>query len=367
MGIWVFYYLLFTNYAGIGLIETTMIVTLTLSEVPTGAIGDLLGKKLTLFLSFLLQFAGNVFMGIAGGLGMLIVGVIIASIGGTLYSGTAEALAFDSLKQEGRTNEFDRVTAKMRSFSMIAMAVSSVLGGWLYLQSPQFPFLAFAGACLLGSIICLLIKEPKIDTEKFSLLSFINQNKQGFRQIFSNYSLKKVLFLMFSISAIVVLHEEMLSDILAYEFGFKVNELATFSAVILVIAAISSQFAPRMLKKFGETKSLLTLSLVFAATYLIAPFAGIIVGAVSILIFWIAHSIFGNIVSVGLNNRIESRYRATALSVFNMVKNLPYVFTAFVIGYLMDIYSAKVFTGVIGLVMLFCIGLWKITQIRQTK
>ena len=45
LGIWIFYYLKFTNYAGIGVIETVLIITMTLTEIPTGAVTDLLGKK----------------------------------------------------------------------------------------------------------------------------------------------------------------------------------------------------------------------------------------------------------------------------------------------------------------------------------
>jgi len=52
LGIWIFYYLRFTDYAGIGLIETVLIVTVTLAEIPTGAIADLIGKKKTLILPF---------------------------------------------------------------------------------------------------------------------------------------------------------------------------------------------------------------------------------------------------------------------------------------------------------------------------
>ena len=45
LGIWIFYYLQFTNYAGIGIIETVLIVTATLTEIPTGAVADIFGKK----------------------------------------------------------------------------------------------------------------------------------------------------------------------------------------------------------------------------------------------------------------------------------------------------------------------------------
>ncbi len=53
MGIWLLYYLQFTNYAGVGVIETTWVVMSLIGEIPTGAIADLLGKKRTLiFASF---------------------------------------------------------------------------------------------------------------------------------------------------------------------------------------------------------------------------------------------------------------------------------------------------------------------------
>jgi MFS family permease len=65
LGIWIFYYLRFTNYAGIGLIETVLIVTTTLTEIPTGAVADLLGKKKTLVIAFLLEAVGAYMMAFA--------------------------------------------------------------------------------------------------------------------------------------------------------------------------------------------------------------------------------------------------------------------------------------------------------------
>lgn len=51
IGIWVLYYLRYTSYAGIGLLESVMIFTSTTTEIPTGAIADLLGRKKTLTMS----------------------------------------------------------------------------------------------------------------------------------------------------------------------------------------------------------------------------------------------------------------------------------------------------------------------------
>ena len=76
-GIWVLYYLSFTNYAGIGLLESIMIIGSVVTEIPTGAIADLLGKKKTLLFSFISLALGHLIMGIALNFTILALSIII--------------------------------------------------------------------------------------------------------------------------------------------------------------------------------------------------------------------------------------------------------------------------------------------------
>ncbi|MEA3323337.1 MAG: MFS transporter, partial [Patescibacteria group bacterium] len=65
LGVWVLYYLLFTNFTGIGFIEMVMIVTILLFEVPSGALADIIGKKKTLIIAFLVVAVSEIVMGFA--------------------------------------------------------------------------------------------------------------------------------------------------------------------------------------------------------------------------------------------------------------------------------------------------------------
>lgn len=67
LGIWVLYYLRFTNYAGIGLIESLMMLTFFVAEIPSGALADLIGRKRTLQLAFALSSAGMLILSQARG------------------------------------------------------------------------------------------------------------------------------------------------------------------------------------------------------------------------------------------------------------------------------------------------------------
>jgi MFS family permease len=352
LGIWVFYYLRYTNYAGIGLIETVLIVTMTVMEIPTGAIADLLGKKLTLIFSFLLQAACQLIMAFAPNLSFLLLSVFIGGIGGALYSGTIDALAYDSLKQEGREEKFSKVLGNMTSFQYIMMAVTGIVGGFMYLIEPRLPFVASGIFYLIGFMLCFLLIEPKIDTERFSFMSFINQNKQGLKQLFSSENIRKIIILLLIVSAVAEISDEILNDVLAVEFGFKPDQLGIFISVVSLIAVGISQIAPKIVKRLNGVLGITFLGILIAITYFISPWLGFVSGGASLLLRVSFQTIYNNMTSVVINKFTESKYRATTISSYNMIKNIPYVLSAFFLGSLMDIITAKRFALVLGIMMI---------------
>jgi MFS family permease len=102
LGIWVFYYLRFTNYTGIGVIETILFFTVFIMEIPTGAVADLFGKKRTLIFGFFLQGVCNLLMAYTPNVYGLMLAVFLGGVGMTCISGTLDALLFDSLKNKKR-------------------------------------------------------------------------------------------------------------------------------------------------------------------------------------------------------------------------------------------------------------------------
>lgn len=186
LGCWIFYYLKFTDYAGIGLLETVMITTATLGEVPTGAIADVVGKKWAVMLAFILGAGGNLIMALAPNYWVLLSSIVMMTLGGAFYSGSLQALVYDSLKEEGKEEKYDKVIGRMGSMENLGMAVAAITGGYLYTLNNSLPFLLVAGAYLLGLVVSLKLQEPKLDTEKYSWKEFFKQNQQEFSQLFVN-------------------------------------------------------------------------------------------------------------------------------------------------------------------------------------
>lgn len=356
LGIWIFYYLTFTNYAGIGIVETVLIVTMTLAEIPTGAVADLFGKKKTLILAFFLEVVGAFIMAFAGNFYHLLLSVFIMCIGGAFYSGTLDALVFDTLKEKGNENRFDKIISNITSISLIAPAVCSIVGGFLFEINPRWPFVLSVLGYLLGFVASFFLIEPKIDTQKFSFNNYINQTKQGFKELFQNSRIKMFNFILLSIGFVTVISSEMVDSFLSFEFGFNAKQMGVLWSLVFIISALVAQLTSSINNKFGLYKSVLLIGFAISVTFIVSPYLGLILGGVSLLLRSSLQSIFSNLTSISINQTVESKNRATTISTFNVIKNIPYVLSAFFIGTISDLLSAKIISVYLGLFLFIMLG-----------
>jgi hypothetical protein len=103
-------------------------------------------------------------------------------------------------------------------------------------------------------------------------------------------------------------------------------------------------------------------------SYVVSPYVGLVVGGLSLIIRSSTQSIFGNLASVEINNNTESKYRSTTISTFNMIKNLPYILTAYFIGSISDILSAKQTSFYLGLILIvFLVIVYLVKRDKSNK
>jgi len=352
MGIWIFYYLRFTNYAGIGILETILIVTITLAEIPTGAVADLLGKKKTLILAFFLETAGGLMMAAAPNFQILALSIFVLGIGAAFCSGTLDALVFDSLKEEGKEDLYDKKISNISTISLISPAVCGIFGGFMYKVNPSLPFYANSVGYFLGLIAAFFLIEPNIDTEIFSFKNFLNQSSRGFKELFKSIDVKKQTILLQSIGFFVVISSEMLDSFLGVEFGFDEVQLGILWSAMYIISALASQMTPIIKKVFKGNLSIIFIGVLMSITLCISPTIGMAIGGLSLALRLSLQGIFWNLASITINNNTQSNLRATTLSTFNMIKNVPYVLTAFFIGSFADRFSAKNIALYLGVILI---------------
>lgn len=356
IAIWVYFYLRFTDYAGIGLLESVMIATYVFGEVPTGAIADLLGKKKTLTLAYTLQAAGSVLMGLSGSFEMLALSVFILSVGGVLASGTVEALIYDSLLSVKEEDRFEKVLANNATIRMATLGAVSIVGGYMYSLSPGIPFLAQAVTASIAVVITLLLCEPPIDTEHFSLKNYIKQTKEGFQELFKTAEVKKQNMLIIVLTMIAVLNGHVLIDTQLYSLGWNPTELGYIATLMFFLSAVLSQLTPFFAKLFGRWRAIVIAALLISVSMLVVPILGVFIATFFVISRDGILQVFGNNANALINKTTESKYRATTLSTYSMLANIPYVLLAYQLGRFMDIWSVNQVVFVLGVLLLF-IGL----------
>lgn len=355
LGTWIFFELQFTDYAGIGILETIFLTTGFVLEVPTGAIADLIGKKKTLALALLIYGLGNFAVGFSQSYFHLLIGMIILGTGGALSSGTYEALLFDSLKEDGDEESYGKYLSIIHKYSLITMSVASFLGGIMYKMNPTYPYHALGLLCIISAIVALFLVEPNVDTYKFNLKEYIQQNLNGFKELSLNVGWKKILPILLICSFTYVLTES-LDPNLALSFGLNEVQLGWFYAVAPIITAIGAHFYPQIKKMLGSNTLIFSIWIFFFLSILIAPILTAITGISLMLLRNIFYGMPGTISSEIINNDISSKNRATTLSTFNFIEKIPYIAIAFFIGFATDLFGAKHASFLIGIIFTLIIS-----------
>jgi MFS family permease len=145
-------YLLHRGYGleYIGLLQAVFSVSLLVAEVPSGYLGDRLGRRRTLAVGSLLRAAGllgYVVVDFAAGYLLL---KICFGVGWAFRSGNRDAWLYDVLDSYGDTACFARVDSRASTALLLASAGGALAGGVLYGLDPALPFLVNGTVALLG-------------------------------------------------------------------------------------------------------------------------------------------------------------------------------------------------------------------------
>lgn len=170
----------------LGLLETIFHMTSFTMEVPTGAIADIFGRKISRILgrvfslvSVILLLAANSFLWFA-------ISFVFTAISYNLESGAGDALIYDSLKEIGEENTYMKISGRKELFFQIARTVSFLVGGYLAAKSYNIAFIITIIIGLITIFQSFTFKEPKsgrINKEEGHRNIFIQQVKTSLKVI----------------------------------------------------------------------------------------------------------------------------------------------------------------------------------------
>ncbi len=148
------------SYVQIGFMEVLFGIATILAEIPTGAIADRFGRRVSLAIGAL-GFAGATVLFAALNFPALIFGHISMAITRTLMSGSDQALLFDSLRQLRRTDDYERHAGRASAVATASLLAATIFAGPLVsvLDFRAVMIISAAGMGLAG-LIALALREP---------------------------------------------------------------------------------------------------------------------------------------------------------------------------------------------------------------
>lgn len=322
--IWVTFYLDRMTFQQMGYTEITTFLITVLFELPSGALADLIGRKITMICGYLLTGISFVMISVSGSFEVILFWCVINGLGIALTSGSDIALLYDSMKEIKIEKNFSKVMANGAILGRAALLISSILGAYLFRIREYLPYMFVGFGVISAAISTLFAREPHIDSEKFTIKGYLMKFKEGAKESFRTYYstlMGAFYIIIFSVGLILMYYYE--QPYISW-LGFSEEETGWIFAAVALGNITVSFLVDRIEKKFGKNKIL----------FMIALIPGIL------LLFAIRSRVWGLIVLFGealiiktryqyldkyMNELIESKHRAAALSTLNMFVSLIYL------------------------------------------
>jgi MFS family permease len=334
---WVFFFKGYLSISEIAFIDGAAILIGVLMELPSGVIADLLGKKKSLIIGYLIMIISMIYLGLSDSFMDFLISNALYFVGFSFVSGADEALAYDSMLQHGLEKSFDIVSSKAHMLRTISTIAAIFIGGILFAFDPTFPVFYTVIPYTIGLTAALFAREPSVDTIHFSLRNYIRHFKIGFANIAAS-NLRAVS--LFTITILML--AELSTGIVRQNTGayFSLGGSGTSYAVSAgaLVTAVFLGFLPRIRKKFPDKTILLFMLFIIVISFSVSFFSNMVFIGVFVLVFRevVIRSI-KPMISILSNKYIDSKSRATTLSTIALLGFLPYVLITILFGNIFEL------------------------------
>ena len=355
---------------GLSLTQVTFLdsafwLTMVLTEVPTGAVADTLGRKQSQLIGMVLATGSILLFGLAPNYPLLILANSLWPFAITFISGADLAFFYDTLRELGREDEYPKYRGRLSAVVLAAIAVSSALGGLIGEFNLLATFIITAALMVVGTIFLLWLKEPPLEPDPATgqKMRYRQTLKLAFGALRQNSGLR---FALAYSSIFMVMPAAIYVTFIqphAVAIGLPIASLGVIALVIRLFQVAGSAAAGRTLKLLGEW-NLLQLTAMLSFVGLLA------IGGVQ---SWFGITLFASTgfitaattpaIESLINRQTPGAVRATILSVDSLLFRLLTALLEPGVGLVADSYGLPTaFVGMAilhGLTLLTLLVLWK--------
>jgi MFS family permease len=358
-------YLLFNglSYAQIGTIGAIQSVIVVAGEVPSGYVGDRIGRRNSLLIAQIVYALSALGMILAEGFLGFVASFALLSFGMTFVSGSADAWLYDILKERLNEDRYTHVRGRGSAVGQWVMAATMIGGGALYVLGHVYPFVVLLGMRLLTfAVVRSMPKNAQYtddgDGDTVDQLTVLDAVPIVRRKLTEPPLRSFVVYMALFFGAATTVGayiQPIAGDGLRSSAGTLLSSFGAPEAAVLgvlyasftAVSALASDRASDLEAALGVRGAVLVVPMATAVLF-VAP---ALIPALAFPMFFAkrgSQSLLRPIAGRYLNDHIESVGRATVLSAVSMVYALARVPFALGSGFVADAASPLVAVAALG-------------------
>ena len=331
--------LFWKDQIGLSLSEILMLQALfslatLIMEFPSGYLSDRLGYRFALNLACLFGITGWTTYTFAGSFAGVLVAEIQLGISYAFISGADSALLYETLRHEGKEEEYAKHDGRMTAWAQAGEAAGAIGAGALYAWFPLLPFLLQIGVWISALIVCRNLKD--IPAAKRHTASHLREAFGIARKAFLLKPGLRYSILLAAMLGLASFYPVWLIQPYMQSINVPLVWFGPIWAVANLCVSFGSLLSHRIQYHLGARGTSLLLLALIAIGYTGLAFNQLIWGFAFYFLLTIMRGIQGPFLRLALQKQSERHERASILSLKSLTFRLGFVITAPLIGMMAD-------------------------------
>ncbi|MEA4813065.1 MAG: MFS transporter [Anaerolineaceae bacterium] len=328
--------------AQMGLLESVLFVASFVMEIPTGILGDRIGRKWSVACGILAEIGSSLIFITQPDFAWMVIAFLLTGTGFAFISGSDRALYYDSLKALGKEGEYLKRKSRLNAISVSSLGLAMIVGGWMRRFGWSTVYWMEIAAALVNLALVLSFKEVRLGENREVSDAERMLQKNSMRQAL-NYFMKErksrllILFMVGiglygAFNTPFSIYNQLLLDF----HGFAANEVALIKGLATFFAAGLVWFAGSFLEKKDPHRVLISL-MGLSLALLLFELSGLPWVAVVVYLLIDGFAELAYVVSDNFSQEgIPSSIRASMLSAFSFFESVFVAIVYTLWGFLLE-------------------------------
>ncbi|WP_425601453.1 MFS transporter [Halorubrum salinum] len=320
------------DFTQIAILEVIYNLTTLFGEIPTGYVGDRVGRRNSLLIGTVLIAVTLLGIGLSSSFLTLAVLYACWSAGYNFRSGSEDAWLYDTLTDELSEGEFAHVRGRGESASLAVGAGAAIVGGYLGSIDLSYPWFVAAVVTGVGAVVLLTLDDPETykqsESDDLSFRRTVGIVKEALSQRNLRAFILYYYVLYAAVTYLVFVFLQPIFRTVVVDIGIAPVQveslLGWFYAAYSLVGAVLSYYTGAIKERVGVKTWFVVLPFLVGAA-LVGMYFVPVLALPTFLVARGLSDVTRSFAGQYVNNRIETLGRATVLSAMAMVSGLAVV------------------------------------------